>query len=107
LDSKESNKKENRNDKDKNKKIILIALIVILSTAIVFTITFGIIKNNNKEDTIKEDEISYTELIKQIDDGNVEKIKMTVGSTSVKVTLKGEEEPKKGIVRKVKLLLEF
>jgi len=107
LDSKESNKKENRNDKDKNKKIILIALIVILSTAIVFTITFGIIKNNNKEDTIKEDEISYTELIKQIDDGNVEKIKMTVGSTSVKVTLKGEEEPKKGIVPSTQAFVEL
>ena len=107
MDSKESNKKENRNDKDKNKKIILIALIVILSTAIVFTITFGIIKNNNKEDTIKEDEISYTELIKQIDDGNVEKIKMTVGSTSVKVTLKGEEEPKKGIVPSTQAFVEL
>ena len=52
------------------------------------------LRKNKDENTIKKDEIAYTELIKQIDEGNVTKIKMTVGSTTVKVTLKDEEKPK-------------
>ena len=46
--------------------------------------------NNKKEED--ETTLSYTELIKQISDGNVKKVEMTTGSTSIKVTLKNKIE---------------
>ena len=42
-------------------------------------------QNSQKED---ENTLSYTDLIKEISYGNIEKIEMTVGSTTVKVTKK-------------------
>ena len=38
----------------------------------------------NKDDK-KDTELAYTDLIKQMSDGKVEKVEMTVGSTSIKV----------------------
>ncbi|MGN1326639.1 MAG: ATP-dependent zinc metalloprotease FtsH [Clostridia bacterium] len=111
--------KENRNeqdninrskkDKDKNKKILLYILIGILTAILIGVITFAILKENKDKNEIKEDEIAYTELIKQIDEGNVEKIKMTVGSTTIKVTLKNVEEdkPKTCIVPSTQAFIEL
>ena len=42
--------------------------------------------------------MAYTDLIKEMSYGNIEKIEMTVGSTSVKVKMKNEEEEKKAVV---------
>ena len=76
--------------KDKNKLYysILAAVAIIL-------VIVGVLLLNNKDFTKKEDmELAYTELIKKIDSKEVEKIEMTVGSTTVKVKLKNVEEEK-------------
>ena len=82
-------KKEN-NQKDKNKwQNILTGLIILIAiTFIIITIIYTL--NTPKKEDDKT--ISYTELIKQIADGNIEKVEMTTGSTSVKVTLKNKIE---------------
>ena len=79
------NRNSNKKDKDRNKKILLWILIVILALVILGAVVYTVIKEKKDEDVIPEDQISYTDLIKQINDGNVEKIKMTVGSTTIKV----------------------
>ena len=63
-------------------------------------------QNNKKED---ENTLSYTDLIKEISYGNIEKIEMTVGSTTVKVTKKGEseEDAKKAIVPNTESFMEL
>ena len=98
---------KSKQDKERTKKIILWILIVLLTLVLAGSLIFVAVKQQKDEDTIGEDEISYTDLIKQINDGNVEKIKMTVGSTTVKVTLKGEEEPKTGIVPSTQAFIEL
>lgn len=102
----EKNKSEKKKQ-EKAKKILIVIISVLI--AIILTATYMFINNKNKEkdDVIPEDEIAYTELIKQIDEGNVTKIKMTVGSTTVKVTLKDEEKPKTGIVPSTQAFIEL
>ena len=80
--------RNNKKDKDRNKKVFLWIIIVALSLVILGTVVYTVIKEKKDEDVIPKDQISYTDLIKQINDGNVEKIKMTVGSTTIKVNLK-------------------
>jgi len=85
------NKKNNTPKKDeKNKKsklyYIILAIVAILLTAVV--IVFGVNASKDSEDK----KIGYTELLTKIDNDEVEKIEMTVGSTTLKVTLVGEEE---------------
>ena len=103
----EYNKRNNKKENERKKKVALYAIIAILILILISSIVFLIIKEKKESDEIKDDEISYTELIKQINDGNVEKIKMTVGSTSVKVTLKDEEEPKNGIIPSTQAFIEL
>ena len=88
-----SEQKQNQNQKDKNKKkqlyygiAIIIALIVVIGIAIWY------FSANNQKDN--DTELAYTELITKIDNGEVEKIEMTVGSSSAKIKLRGEEEEK-------------
>ena len=100
------NRKQNDN-KDKNKKILLYILISILSVVLIASIIYGIIKDNKDKDVVKENEITYTDLIKQIDEGNVEKVRMTVGSTTVKVNIKGEEKPKTSIIPSIQAFVEL
>ena len=100
------NRKQNGN-KDKNKKILLYILISILSVVLIASIIYGIIKDNKDKDVVKENEITYTDLIKQIDEGNVEKVRMTVGSTTVKVNIKGEEKPKTSIIPSTQAFVEL
>ncbi len=100
------NRKQNDN-KDKNKKILLYILISILSVVLIASIIYGIIKDNKDKDVVKENEITYTDLIKQIDEGNVEKVRMTVGSTTVKVNIKGEEKPKTSIIPSTQAFVEL
>ena len=100
-------KRNNKKDKDRNKKVLLWIIIVALSLVIFGTIVYTLIKEKKDEDVIPEDQISYTDLIKQINDGNVEKIKMTVGSTTIKVNLKEQEEPKTAIVPSTQAFIEL
>ena len=78
-------------EKAKNKKIIYIILAIVLLTAIFAVLGIYLFNSNNKN---KENELAYTDLIKEINDGTVEKIEMTVGSNTVKTKLKNVEERK-------------
>ena len=81
--------KENQKDKNKSQIIISILTLLILIAISVFTAYFI-----NKKDNENEKELAYTDLISSINNGEIEKIEMTTGSTSVKVTMKGEGEEK-------------
>ena len=88
-------KKNNSNKEKQNKKIsILIALVIVL-IALIGIFGFFLMKNNEKEE---KNTLAYTELIKELSYGNIEKVEMTTGSTTVKVKVKGEEEEKTSIV---------
>ncbi len=94
------NNKKPENNKKKNNILWISIGIAIL--AIIFMTIFIILMN--KPD---ENEISYTELLTKISDGEVEKIEMTVGSTSVKVKLKDVEEEKNAIVPSTQAFIEL
>ena len=55
----------------------------------------------------EDTKIAYTDLIKQMSDGEIEKIEMTVGSTSIKVKVKGIEEEKTAIVPNTQAFIEL
>ncbi len=83
-------------DKKKDNKKLLISLISSLVLIIILAGVAIYFMTNNKE---KDDKtLAYTDLIKEMSYGNIEKIEMTVGSTSVKVKVKNVEEEKKSIV---------
>ena len=76
-------KKNNNNNKMKNFLYgILIALGILL---IIFILVL-----NSKSEKKDDKTLSYTDLIKQVSSQNVKKVEMTVGSTSLKVTLKNK-----------------
>ena len=88
------NSKENKKEKQ-NKRLwtILISLIILLVALIGLSIY--LMQNKEKED---ENTLAYTDLIKEISAGNIEKIEMQTGSTTVKVKIRNEEEEKTAIV---------
>ena len=94
-------------DKPKNndKKYYLILAIVALICIVISTIV--VLTNQPQKE--EEKDLAYTELIKLIDEGQVEEIEMTVGSTSVKVKMKGqnEEEAKTVIVPNTQAFIEL
>ena len=72
------------NGKNKGLEIFtLILTIVIVACIVIITIL-------NKNKPKDEKTLAYTDLIKQVSEGNVKKVEMTTGSTSIKVTLKKE-----------------
>lgn len=87
-----SKKKE---DKPNNKKfwIYLSSLVVVLLLLMGLVIFYMGQKEKQEEDTL-----AYTDLIKELSYGNIEKIKMTVGSTTIKVKQKEVEEEKTVII---------
>jgi len=89
------------NENKKNSKMIITAIIAIIAILILVGIAlyFGT-KNTNSDDKT----LAYTDLIKEMSYGNIEKVEMTVGSTSVKIKMKNEEEEKKAIVPNTQLL---
>ena len=89
------NKDKEKDKKKKNEKIknIIYGIITFLIIVICSTIIAIQLINNNKND--KENILAYTDLIKQISKQNVEKVEMTTGSTTVKVTLKNKIEDSK------------
>ena len=93
-----------KNKKKDNKKL----LISLISSLVVIIILAGVaifLMTNNKE---KDDKtLAYTDLIKEISYGNIEKIEMTVGSTSVKVKVKNVEEEKKSVVPNTEAFIEL
>ena len=94
------NKKGNKKSNSK----WYIAGIIILILAIIASIGTYFYMNKNKD---KENTLAYTDLIKQVEAGNIEKIEMTVGSTSLKVKIKNEDEEKKAIVPNTQTFMEL
>ena len=93
-----------KNKKKDNKKL----LISLISSLVVIIILAGVaifLMTNNKE---KDDKtLAYTDLIKEMSYGNIEKIEMTVGSTSVKVKVKNVKEEKKSVVPNTEAFIEL
>ena len=83
--------KQNKQENNNKKQYVLLAVLVLLTIALAIMIYFIMTKEESNTD---EKEMAYTELINQINEGNVEEIEMSIGSTTAKVTLKGEEEKK-------------
>ncbi len=99
-----ASEKKQEEQKGKNKVRLYTTLAIILLCIVIVALSIYFVSSSkNKEDNT----ISYTDLIKQIDEGNVEKVEMTVGSTSVKVKLQGEEEEKKAIVPNTQAFVEL
>ena len=100
------NKSQPNKNKEKTNKILLGILITLLIIALgvgaYFVFFYG--KENEKE---KEKELAYTGLIKQISDGEIEKIEMTVGQTSIKVKQKNIEEEKEVIIPNTQAFIEL
>ena len=92
---------EKKNNKKKN-MYFLIAAIVLVIVAVALTIY--VVTTNKKDDNT---EIAYTELIREIGDGNVEKVEMTTGSTTVKVKLKDETDERSCIVPNTQAFVEL
>ncbi len=84
------NKKNKENEKNTElvKTIILIILLILViagATAYYFL---------NVKDKEEEKDLPFTELINLINENQIEKLEMTTGSATIKVTLKGEEDEK-------------
>ena len=94
----------NKNGNKKNNSKWYIAGIILLILAIIASIAIYFYMNKNKD---KENTLAYTDLIKQVEAGNIEKIEMTVGSTSLKVKIKNEDEEKKAIVPNTQTFMEL
>ena len=92
-------------DKPKNNDKLLYLILGIITVICVVLIT--ILTLNNGADTKENLELAYTDLIKKIDNKEVEKVEMTVGSTTVKVKLKNEEKEKKTIVPSTQAFIEL
>ena len=93
-----------KNNKQNNKKQYILLAVLVLLMIILAVMIYFVTTNSDEAD---EKEISYTELIDAINGGNVEKIEMTVGSTTVKVKLKDQEEEKTGIIPSTQAFVEF
>ena len=105
IDKNMNKKDKEKNNKKENKKLLLsiITLILIIGIIVIFTIFF-INKNKNVEE---EKELAYTDLIKEISYGNIEKVEMTTGGTTVKVKMKNEEKEKTAIVPNTQAFIEL
>ena len=96
-------KRHKENENSKKQQYTLIAVFAIL--LIVFAVmTYFMFFN---KDEINEKELAYTELIKELNEGNIEKIEMSVGSTTVKVKVKDVEEEKTTIIPSTQAFIEL
>ena len=98
----EDNKKNGKNEKRNKILVGVLAVILIATLAILSYFLFF-----NKTSETEEKELAYTDLIKKVSDGEIEKIEMTVGSTSLKVKQKNVEEEKTVIVPNTQAFIEL
>ncbi len=100
----ENNNPEENKNKEKMNKILLGILVIVLVIAIgVVSYFLFFYQNENTE----ENKLAYTDLIKQLANGEIEKIEMTVGSTTVKVKQKNVEEEKTAIIPSTQAFIEL
>ena len=97
-----NNDKNKNNEKEKSKKLLflLIGLLILLAIVIAGVIFYN--QNNQEED---ENTLAYTDLIKEISYGNVEKVELTTGSRTAKITIRNEEEEKTAIIPDVEAFI--
>ena len=93
---------KNKKNQNQQKKYWILGTILVV-VVVVACVVLGIFLNKNQ----KQDDIPYTELIGFINEGKVEKIEMTTGSTTLKVKMQGEEEERKAIVPNVQVFMEL
>ena len=96
--------KGQKKKKDKKKQLYIIILIAVLIVLLFVSI---IILLNNKNGETENNEISYSELIKKVQEQEVEKIEMTVGSTNVEIKLKDDETEYKAIIPSTQAFVEL
>ena len=82
---------KNKQPKKKNNNKISYVLTFLVTIVLIAAMAFSYFYTENKN---KETEVAYTDLIKQIDNKEVEKIEMTSGSTTAKIKYKGKENKK-------------
>ena len=94
----------NENKKGKNKKYLIIAIVIILAIA---GIIFGVVKYNQFSKEKEEKTLAYTDLIIKIRENSVEKVEMKTKSNNIKVKLKNEEEERDAIIPETEAFIEF
>ncbi len=88
--------KANQNkDKKENKKNLWLIIILLFLLAVLIVTTVYLMQDKKEED---KNTLAYTDLIKEISYGNVEKVELTTGSKNAKVKMKNEEEEKKALI---------
>ncbi len=93
--------KEKGNNKHSERNLYIVLGILLLISLIVLAV---VLTNSKKTDN----EIAYSDLMYKImQEKSVEKIDMTVGSTTIKVKLKNEEEEKKAIIPSTQAFVEL
>ena len=95
MDKNMNTDKNKNNEKEQNKKL-LISLIGLMILLVIVVVGIIIYNQNNKEKD--ENTLAYTDLIKEISYGNVEKVELTTGSRNAKITIRNEEEEKTAII---------
>ena len=100
-------KRQKREDPKKKKRqiwywgiTIIVVVLIVAAGAIYFV-------NNNQKNKEEEEQLSYTDLIKNIDAENIEKIQMETQTNAIKVTLKGEKDPKTASVPSMQAFMEL
>ncbi len=100
-----------KKDDDKNKKNkmlkTLLNIITTLILLILIAITVFIIYKTQQDKNSEENKLTYTQLLNEIQNGNVEKIEMTVGSTNLKVKIKDVEKEKTAIIPSTQVFMEL
>ncbi len=100
-----SKKNDRPKQKGNNNLIIAIIGILIIITAAILGYSY-IVSNKDKENK----DIGYTQFLQDIENGLIENIEMTVGSTTLKVTYKEREEEKdkeKVIIPNTQAFIEY
>ena len=85
------------NNKNNKKGKTILILTICLLIAVILGAAYILTTNKKKQE---EQELAYTELINDLNNGTIEKIEMTAGSQTVEVKYKGksDEETKKVLV---------
>ena len=96
--------KDKKTNKEQNKKIALIVILTVILLILIAVLSVFLMKSKEKQE---KNTLAYTDLIKELSYGNVEKIEMKTGSTTVKVKMKNEEEEKTTIVPNVESFMEL